>query len=111
VVHEQKYKKANPDKVKEWGRKKNRKREALKRNNEHAPYSEKQVLDKYGNLCHICQNPIDLSAPRQCGKPGWDNGFHIDHLYPLSKGGTDSLDNVRPAHGRCNVIKGAKVLK
>jgi len=55
--------------------------------------------------------PIDLSAPRQCGKPGWDNGLHIDHLYPLSKGGSDNLDNVRPAHGRCNVIKSAKVFK
>jgi len=111
VVHEQRYKKSNPEKVKEWGRKKNRKREALKRNNAHAPYSEKQVLDKYGNLCHICQTPIDLSAPRKCGNPGWDNGLHIDHLYPLSKGGPDNLDNVRPAHGRCNVIKSAKVFK
>ena len=108
-VHEEKYKKYNPEKVKEWARRNNRKREALKRNNGHSPYSEKQVLDTYGSICHLCQISIDLSAPRQCGKPGWEKGLHIDHLYPLSRGGSDTLENVRPSHGRCNVIKRATV--
>jgi 5-methylcytosine-specific restriction endonuclease McrA len=109
VVHEIKYKKANPDKVKEWSRKNNRKREALKRNNDHVSYSEKNVLDTYGTLCHICQTLIDLSAPRQCGKPGWEKGLHIDHVIPISKGGADTLENVRPSHGKCNIVKSASV--
>ncbi len=109
VVHEQKYKKSNPEKVREWGRKKNRKREALKRNNGHEPYSEKEVLDNYGMMCHICQTSIDLSAPRQAGKAGWQKGLHIDHLHPLSKGGSDTLENVRPAHGLCNLRKWANL--
>ena len=108
-LHEEKYKKSNPDKVMEWGRRKNRKREALKRNNGHEPYSEKEVLDKYGKMCHICQTLIDLSAPRQVGKAGWQKGLHIDHLHPLSKGGPDTLDNVRPSHGKCNIDKRAKL--
>ena len=104
-VHEEKYKKSNPDKVREWRRRSNRKRKALKRNNGHEPYSEQNVLDKYGKMCHICQTPIDLSAPRQSGRVGWQKGLQIDHLYPLSKGGSDTLENVRPSHGKCNRTK------
>ena len=72
-------------------------------------YSEAQVLLIYGPICHICQTPIDLSAPRKVGLPGWEKGLHIDHVYPLSKGGLDTLENVRPSHGQCNVIKWATV--
>jgi 5-methylcytosine-specific restriction endonuclease McrA len=72
-------------------------------------YSPQQVLDLYGIDCHICNGPIDLNAPRQCGKPGWEKGLQIDHVMPLSKGGTDTLDNVRPSHGYCNNIKNATI--
>jgi 5-methylcytosine-specific restriction endonuclease McrA len=72
-------------------------------------YSDTQVLEVYGTDCHICNLPIDLTAPRQCGKEGWEKGLQIDHLFPLSKGGSDTLDNVRPAHGYCNNIKSATV--
>jgi len=33
--------------------------------------------------------------------------LHIDHLVPLAKGGSDTLENVRPAHGICNLRKWA----
>ena len=109
-VHEDNYKKNNPDKVREWARRSNRKREARKRDTGHTPYSEKDVLSIYGTNCHICQNPIQMDAPRQVGKDGWEKGLHIDHLYPLSKGGSDTLENVRPSHGKCNIVKQAKVV-
>jgi 5-methylcytosine-specific restriction endonuclease McrA len=82
------------------------------RRNNTAPgnYSDKDVLEAYGLECHICQITIDLNAPRQVGKTGWEKGLHIDHVYPLSKGGLDTLENVRPAHGKCNVIKWATVV-
>lgn len=72
-------------------------------------YTEEQVLAIYGLDCHICDKPIDLEAPRQCGKDGWEWGLQIDHVFPLSKGGGDTLDNVRPSHGYCNNIKNATI--
>jgi 5-methylcytosine-specific restriction endonuclease McrA len=83
-------------------------RRHFRRNNTNpGNYSDKDVLETYGLDCHICQIPIDLSAPRQVGKQGWEKGLHIDHVYPLSRGGLDTLENVRPAHGKCNIIKWA----
>jgi 5-methylcytosine-specific restriction endonuclease McrA len=36
--------------------------------------------------------------------------LHIDHVYPLSKGGLDTLENVRPSHGKCNIVKWATLV-
>ena len=69
-------------------------------------YTLEQVFDKWGTNCHLCQEPIDLTAPRRVGRKGWEKGLHIDHVISLSNGGSDALDNVRPAHGSCNVKKG-----
>jgi 5-methylcytosine-specific restriction endonuclease McrA len=91
----------NLDKVREREREKNRRRRA----NQHLPYNELQVIATYGGNCHICGNEIDFMAPRKCGVAGWENGLHIDHLVPVSKGGADVLENVRPAHGVCNLTK------
>lgn len=86
-----------------------RKRRALALSNGHEPYTEAQVLDAYGTDCHICNKPVDLSAPRSTKQVGWENGLHFDHLLPLSKGGSDSIGNVRPSHGVCNLRKHAAV--
>lgn len=72
------------------------------------PYTEQQVLEHYGTLCHICGTAIDLEAPRQNGKVGWEKGLHLDHVMPIALGGSDEIANVRPAHGLCNIRKGKK---
>lgn len=87
-----------------------RKRKAWKLNNGHEPYTEQEVVDKYGTLCHVCQKDIDLNASRKVGVGDWKLGFHIDHLIPLAKGGSDDLNNVRPAHAECNLFKNAKMI-
>lgn len=72
-------------------------------------YTYQQVLEKYGKSCHICNEAIDLKAPRRCGAEGWEKGLHIDHVVPLSKGGDDTLENVKPSHGYCNLKKHATI--
>lgn len=115
------YAKANPEKARKWkkesaerhpetrriGKRRRRAREASVKSER---YTTQEVLDLYGFLCHICGKEIDLTAPRQCGKKGWRHGLHIDHLIPISKGGSDTLSNVRPSHGGCNVRKSFKLL-
>lgn len=95
------YYKENP----EISRKEKRKRRALVRNNGHVPYTEQQVLDMFGTKCYLCNIEIDLTAPRSTRIPGWENGLHIDHVVPISNGGPDMIENVRPTHGSCNLKK------
>jgi hypothetical protein len=72
------------------------------------PYSKEEVLLTYGTDCHICNLPIDIEMSRKPGIPGWQKALHIDHVIPMSKGGSDTLDNVRPSHAYCNLSKGSK---
>jgi 5-methylcytosine-specific restriction endonuclease McrA len=101
--------KNNPDQHREAKLRAGRKRRAVIKGSPTSPYTENNVISTYGINCHICGLKIDLSLPRQVGKPGWEKGLHIDHLIPISKGGPDTLENVRPAHGRCNIDKGATI--
>lgn len=98
-----KYRAANLDKVRERERSKNRRRRAKTTND----YNELQVIATYGTDCYLCGLAIDFMAPRKCGIDGWEQGLHIDHLVPIAKGGSDTLNNVRPAHGLCNLKKWA----
>ena len=102
--YNQKYKRENKSRVNGY----DRKRRALKLKNGHEEYTENQVLNTYGTNCNICSLPIDLNAPRKVGKPGWETGLHIDHLIPISKSGSDMINNVRPTHGLCNLKKNGK---
>ena len=77
----------------------------------HVPYTKSEVLERYGNICHICQEPIDLNAPKRVGYKGWEAGLHLDHVIPLARGGDDTIENIRPSHGICNIRKGATLNK
>jgi hypothetical protein len=100
--------KENLERRRELTRKHSRIRRALIANNERSPYTEEEVLSMYGIDCYICLLPIDLSAARRVGDKGWQNGLHIEHVIPIIKDGPDTLDNVRPSHGYCNISKGFK---
>lgn len=103
------WRKANPDKVRATGIRKYHRRRAKIAEVGFEYFTNQEVLDLYGSKCHICKNKIDLSAPRSCKQEGWEFGLQIDHVIPIAKGGADTLENVRPAHGICNIRKGAKV--
>ena len=98
------WKENNPDAVKAAG---NRRR-ARKNNADSDGWTESHALQMYGNNCHICNKKIDLSASRWTGRGNWEYGLHFDHVIPLSKGGPNTIDNIRPAHGICNISKGAR---
>jgi len=91
-----------------------RRRRARIRNQGYEFFTEADVLNKYGFSCHLCGLKIDLTAPRSGRSKGalelgWEQGLHIDHIIPIARGGSDTLDNVRPSHAICNLSKGDKV--
>ena len=54
--------------------------------------------------CHICGDPIDYQAHHL-----HPSSFTIDHITPRNRGGSDTLDNIGPAHRKCNRDKSDKV--
>lgn len=95
------FRKRNPEKCQA----ERRTRYMRKYGGNHVFYTVQQVLDKYGTNCHLCNQPIDLNAPRSAAFVGWEYGLQIDHVIRLKHGGDDRLENVRPSHGICNSIK------
>ena len=68
-------------------------------------FTMEEIVSLYGTDCFHCGGPIDFTAPRAPGAPGWEKAYHPDHLIPLSKDGLDELENIRPSHGKCNIKK------
>src|SRR5258708_36148666 len=58
-------------------------------------YTRIKVIERDNYTCRYCGN---TSPP-----------FHADHVYPYSKGGETSINNMVTACQRCNVKKGSKV--
>jgi len=102
--HERNYRQRYPEKQ----RVKERRHRARRKRAISASYTFRDVLDLWGTDCHICGLSIDMRLTRHCGEPGWEGGLHLDHVIPLSKGGTDLISNVKPSHARCNLDKSAK---
>lgn len=61
---------------------------------EHVAYSRTAILERWGHACAYCGG----------------HATHLDHVDPLSKGGTDTEANIVPACAHCNLSKGAKTL-
>lgn len=97
--------KNNPDKK----RAHSRKRRALKNNSISNNYLDSDILSKYGSDCYLCGSAVDLLAPRSIGSDGWQNSLHLEHVIPLSKGGNDTIENIRPSHALCNLRKGSSL--
>jgi 5-methylcytosine-specific restriction endonuclease McrA len=49
-----------------------------------------KVVREANGMCGICRQPMN-------GEPA-----HIDHIYPISRGGPHVAGNVQLAHARCN---------
>jgi len=60
------------------------------------------LVKRDGWTCWLCGDPIDPDA-------SWPDRLSvtIDHLLPVSRGGTDTADNLGLAHLACNSSRGA----
>lgn len=92
------YRARHPEKVREASQR----RRARKLAAFVAPVDMREVFDRCRGRCHICGGKVrwDRAHPDALSKS-------IDHLVPLSLGGTHEPANVALAHLRCNVQRGA----
>lgn len=87
------WKKSNPDKVNAGSRS-----YASRRRGAEGKYSVADYLkikNRQGGLCAYCQD---------------NKANSIDHIVPLSRGGSNYIGNILPVCGYCNSSKGAKTL-
>lgn len=66
-----------------------------------------KLVKRDGNRCHICGGECDRSD-KAYGNVG-PMYPTVDHVVPLSKGGTHTWGNVKLAHFQCNSEKGARL--
>lgn len=64
-----------------------------------------EIFIRDGWTCWLCRQSIDPNAASKSPLSA-----SLDHVIPLSKGGTHTRGNVRSAHLRCNLSKGAKIV-
>ena len=95
------WREANPERSRDQGRK----RRVLKRTTRIESINEKIVFMRDGWICQHCKKRVDkrFKHPNpMCAS--------LDHIIPLSKGGTHTYDNVQLAHLGCNSSKCNNVL-
>ena len=85
--------------------------------------TRKAVVEKYGSQCYICGCELAAvfllnnvkSVSKGLVRFETDGILRelplmtLDHLKPRSKGGSNSVDNLRPCCNSCNVNKGNKI--
>lgn len=70
-----------------------------------APNIVARIYYRDKGLCGICKDPIDLRL--QYPNP---YSISVDHVLPVSQGGTNLQSNLQPAHLICNTKRGNKPL-
>ena len=75
-----------------------RKRRAIRMGADGEKFSHLEIYERDGWICQICGKKVDkkLKYPNQLSAS-------LDHIVPLSKGGSHSRSNVQLAHWICNV--------
>jgi 5-methylcytosine-specific restriction endonuclease McrA len=67
----------------------------------------REVAGLHGSVCWICEEPIITTGL----PPRHRLGPSVDHVVPRSKGGSDHIANLRPAHLGCNSRRGNRSSK
>lgn len=68
-------------------------------------YDKREIAIRDGWLCHICGGSV---SPHLWGLIDPD-APNIDHIIPISRGGSDTAENVKLAHRLCNMRKFNKI--
>lgn len=70
-----------------------------------------RLFKKDKGICYLCGRPCDYSDFKKIDSYIVTGNRYpsIEHIVPISKGGTDTWDNVRLAHRICNSFKGNKI--
>jgi 5-methylcytosine-specific restriction endonuclease McrA len=76
-------------------------RRARIQGNEWEVFDPIEVYERDGWVCGICDEPVDRAAPFP--EP---LSVSLDHVKPVSLGGSHTRDNTRCAHLRCNSKRG-----
>lgn len=79
-------------------RRKNRRRRLR---SEPGSYTLDDLISRDGRRCHLCDGRVDVRLSGMHAR-----GPTIDHLVPISDGGSDDLRNVALAHRECNIRRG-----
>jgi len=72
-----------------------KKRRKLARTPYLKPKLRAQLVARHGRSCWLCNRAIALA-----------DTLSIDHVRPLSRGGSNKIDNLRLSHERCNRKRG-----
>lgn len=62
----------------------------------------KAVRERDGDLCHWCGKPMRFGKREAIGIREPDDWATLEHILPISQGGTDDLGNLALAHKLCN---------
>lgn len=57
-----------------------------------------ELLEACGRVCYLCGQYLSV------------HDLTVDHVVPLSRGGSHTLENIKPAHKVCNSRKGDRLL-
>lgn len=88
----------NLEKVKQFKANNSRKRRAAKHEScgNFTAVEFKELCERYGNRCLSC-GAADIA-------------LEADHVVPLTRGGSDDIDNIQPLCGACNRSKFVKII-
>ena len=97
------WKRRNPERLRELGREHVRRRRARILETQVDKFTDKDVRMAHGDICYLCNEKINFRLKHPNPKSP-----SLDHVIPLSRGGTHTLDNAAMVHYVCNQKKGVK---
>jgi 5-methylcytosine-specific restriction endonuclease McrA len=100
AIAAQRFAKAHPEKILIWSSRKSANRRAQIELTAISVIDYALLVQSADGKCGICAQALND------GK-----AIHVDHIIPLAKGGSHTQDNLQLTHARCNLKKGAKLLK